>query len=201
MISEQQHEQASLYALGALPTLERAAFEIELRAEPELRQMVRDLQRTAVLLALASPRLLPPQELRQRILRRIETVEDRPNLVPPPQILTRFLFVGADDPAGWKQLPVPGASIKLLSVNRERGYAVLLGRLAPGVRYPAHTHEGAEDLFILTGDLHIGDRRLGPGDFHHSEAGTTHPDNHSVEGCTLLAVLSTDHALAKFAMA
>jgi len=168
-----------------------------------LEELVHHLQRTTGVLALACPRLSPPPELRDRILRQIETAEDRPPSAPRPTIpmLPGFLFVGANDSAGWKQLPIPGASIKLLSVDHERGYAVLLGRLSPGVRYPAHTHHGAEDLFILTGDLHIGDRRLGPGDFHHSDAGTTHPDNHSVEGCTLLAVLAVDHALAKFAMA
>ena len=52
-----------------------------------------------------------------------------------------------------------------------------------------------------TGDLHIGDRTLGPGDFHHSDAGTAHDLNYSVEGCTLLAVLPLDHELVQFAIA
>jgi anti-sigma factor ChrR (cupin superfamily) len=112
-----------------------------------------------------------------------------------------FLFHGADDPRGWKELPIRGAFIKLLSIERERGYAVLMGKLEAGVRYPAHKHTGAEELYILTGDLHIGDRTLGPGDFHHSDAGTAHEVNYSVEGCTLLAVLPADHELVQLAMA
>jgi len=88
----------------------------------------------------------------------------------------------------------------LLSLERERGYAVLLGKLDPGVRYPAHTNVGPEDFYILTGDLHIGDRRLNAGDFHHADAGSLHAENYSLEGCTLLSVLTLDDPLVAFAM-
>jgi anti-sigma factor ChrR (cupin superfamily) len=101
----------------------------------------------------------------------------------------------------WKQLPIPGAWIKLLSAQPDRGYAVLLGKLDPGVRYPAHVNVGPEDFYILTGDLHVGDRAMGPGDFHHADAGSAHQENYSVEGCTLLAVLTMDDPLVSFAMA
>jgi putative transcriptional regulator len=109
--------------------------------------------------------------------------------------------VGAKDAEGWKELPVRGAWVKLLSLERQRGYAVLLGRLEPGVRYPAHTHAGAEELLILSGDLRIGDLTLRAGDFHHSDAGTSHGVNYSVEGCTLMAVLPAEHELVKYALA
>ena len=103
--------------------------------------------------------------------------------------------------AEWKQLPIAGAWIKLLSAQPDRGYAVLLGKLDPGVRYPAHINVGPEDFYVLTGDLHIGDKALGPGDFHHADAGSAHQENYSVEGCTLLAVLTMDDPLVSFAMA
>jgi anti-sigma factor ChrR (cupin superfamily) len=108
----------------------------------------------------------------------------------------RFLE-GSD--TGWKALPIPGAFLKLLSLQPDRGYAVLLGKLLPGTRYPAHTNVGPEDFYILTGDLHVDGRRLGPGDFHHAEAGSVHGENYSVEGCTLLAVLTTADPLVEFA--
>ena len=95
---------------------------------------------------------------------------------------------------------MPGAWIKLLSLERERGYAVLLGKLGPGVRYPAHTNVGPEDFYILTGDLHIGDRKLSAGDFHHADAGSLHGENYSVEGCTLVAVLTLEDPLVALAM-
>jgi anti-sigma factor ChrR (cupin superfamily) len=202
MISERQQEAASLYALGALTGAEKEAFEAAVRAEPELRELVGGLERTAGLLARAIPPVAPPPGLRDRIVRRAEAGATRaPSATPAFPVNPAFFFVAATDTAGWKQLPVPGASIKLLSADRERGYAVLLGRLERGVRYPAHGHETAEDILILTGDLTVAGRRLGPGDFHHCDAGTSHPVNFSDEGCTLLAVLSLDHELAKFAMA
>ena len=37
-------------------------------------------------------------------------------------------------------------------------------------------------------------------DFHHADKGSRHAENYSVEGCTLLAVLTTDDPLVAFAM-
>src|SRR5207249_269754 len=161
---------------------------------------------TTGLLAMATPFVRPPRELKDKLLRRIETGAGPVNQ-PATQLpgvsaarLAGLRFLSADDTVGWKQLPVPGAWIKLLSIERERGYAVLLGKLEPGVRYPAHMNVGPEDLYVLTGDLHIGDRMLRPGDFHHADAGSSHVENYSVEGCTLLAVLTSDHPLVDYAM-
>ncbi len=207
MITEQQQEQASLYVLGALTKAEQEAFSTELRANGELREFVFGLQRTAGLLAMAASYAPPPLELKDKILRRVGTGtgRDAPAANQGPNFtaanLSGFRFMTADDTTGWKQLPVRGAWIKLLSIERERGYAVLLGRMEPGVRYPAHTNVGPEDLYVLTGDLHIGDRPLLAGDFHHADAGSWHAENYSVEGCTLLAVLTADHPLVEFAMA
>ncbi len=202
MISEPQQDAASLYALGALAGAEKESFEAVLRAEPELRELVASLERTAGLLVGAIPPVAPPRELRDRILRRVEAEASRPFPAPPPiPVNPAFLFIEAGNNSGWKALPVPGAYVKLLSLERERGYAVLLGKLEPGVRYPAHRNVGPEDFCILTGDLHFGERRLGPGDFHHADAGSHHEASHSVEGCTLLAVLTTEDPLVAFALA
>jgi len=204
--SEQQQEQASLYVAGALSADEQRAFEAELRGSADLRKLVRGLQQAADALALATPPACLPGGLKENLLRRIETRAIAGSRAAEPSHTATvktpgFLFHGAGDSQGWKELPIRGAWIKLLSLERARGYAVLMGRLDAGVRYPAHTHFGAEELYILTGDLHIGDRTLGAGDFHHSDAGTSHEVNYSVEGCNLLAVLPANHELVQFAMA
>src|ERR1051325_3986369 len=157
MITELQQEQASLYVLGALTGAEQEAFGVELRGNTELREFVFSLQKTTGLLARACPFVSPPLELKEKVLRRIESTAsmDIPATEPPPGVvagLAGLRFLHASETAGWKQLPVPGAWIKLLSLDRDRGYAVLLGRLEPGVRYPAHLNVGPEDLYILTGD-------------------------------------------------
>lgn len=200
MITEQQQEQASLYVTGALPSEEQCAFETELRRNPELQEFVRGLEKTADALAMATPRPLPAG-LKEKVLARIDQAAPAEPPVPVVAGLAGLRFTAHDDAKGWKQLPIPGAWIKLLSLERDRGYAVLLGRLDPGVRYPAHTNAGPEDFYILTGDLMVGERKLGPGDFHHAEAGSKHEENYSVQGCTLLAVLTTDDPLVAFALA
>jgi anti-sigma factor ChrR (cupin superfamily) len=219
MITEQQQERASLYALGALTTSEQPAFEKELRVNAELRELVMELQRTTNLMAQTEPQAKLPQSLKEKVLKRIEQTQAEVGRVTPcaplsdvsgaqrtarPTAATalaglRFLDAAAE--SGWKQLPVPGAFIKLLSLERERGYAVLLGKIEPGVRYPAHVNAGPEDFYILSGDLVVGDRKLRAGDFHHADSGSKHEVNYSVEGCTLLAVLTTDDPLVAFAMA
>jgi anti-sigma factor ChrR (cupin superfamily) len=203
MIAEHQQEQASLYALGAMDEAGQRAFEAELRVSEELLRLVRDLQRTALLLAASSPAAPLPPQLRDQVQARIESLEAARKIParPRPPLLPGLSFLAAADAPGWKQLPVPGAFIKLLSLEKERGYAVLLGKLERGARYPAHVNAGPEDIYILTGDLVVGDRKLGAGDFHHADKGSQHPENYSVEGCTLLAVLTTDDPLVAFAMA
>jgi len=203
MITERLQENASLFVAGAMPAEEHRAFERELLGSVELQELVHDLQRTLGLVASVQTTALPPG-LKFKVLTRIEQQASfsRPRATAKTApVSPGFLFHAAADSRGWKELPVKGAFIKLLSLERERGYAVLLGRLDAGVRYPAHRHMGSEELYILTGDLHIGDRALGPGDFHHSDPGTAHDVNHSVEGCTLLAVLPADHELVALAMA
>src|SRR5437899_139456 len=203
--SEQQEELASLYVAGALSAQEQRAFEAELQGSPDLRKLVRELQRAVDALALATPGTKLPSALKDKVLSRIAAATDKTSAAavraPSGGKAPGFLFHGAGDSQGWKELPIRGAWVKLLSLEPERGYAVLMGKLGAGVRYPAHTHFGAEELYILTGDLHIGDRVLGAGDFHHSDAGTSHGVNYTVEGCTLLAVLPADHELVKLAMA
>jgi anti-sigma factor ChrR (cupin superfamily) len=201
MISEYQQELASLYALGALSPREQPAFEAELSANPELQALTRGLQSAIALVAAATPAVAMPPGLKDRVFRRIEELEaaKTPGQASPapPMGLSFALAAGQ---SGWKPLPVPGAFIKLLSLERERGYAVLLGKLEAGTRYPAHRNAGPEDFYILTGDLVVGELKLVAGDFHHADAGSQHEENHSVGGCTLLAVLTTRDPLFAFAM-
>jgi anti-sigma factor ChrR (cupin superfamily) len=202
MMTEQQQEQAARYVLGDLSATEEHDFTAQVRGNPELREFLFSLQKTLDQVVLAGPLSTPPPALKDRVLGRLQahaapghSFAGQP--LPRPRQGLRFQPAGN---TGWKELPVPGAFIKLLSLQADRGYAVLLGKLDPGVRYPAHANVGPEDFYILTGDLHVGDQVLHPGDFHHADAGSLHEENYSVEGCTLLSVLTTDDPLVQFAM-
>jgi len=205
MITEQQQEQASLYVLGVLGEEEKASFTAELRRNEELRALLRALEHTVQKSILPADLHQPPPALKEKVLSKIrartvknpEASQSRPS---PTSSSDSLKFLRTKAAGDWKALPVPGAFVKLLSFERARGYAVLLGKLDPGTRYPAHINAGPEDFYILTGDLHVGAQVLGPGDFHHADAGTTHTENYSVEGCTLLAVLTVDDPIVRFAM-
>ena len=202
MITEHHQDQAGLYALAALSDAERVAFEDELRGNAELGEFTRSILRAVDAFALSAPPMKLPLGLKSAILQRIdsEVASAAPAVIPSvraPDL--RFLAAAAS--AGWKQLPIAGAWIKLLSFEPERGYAVLLGKLDPGTRYPAHVNVGPEDFYIISGDLHVGETVMGGGDFHHAAAGSQHEENHSEAGCTLLAILTTDDPLVAFAMA
>lgn len=206
MITEQQQELASLYALGALDAGEAESFEVELRGNPELQALVADFHAMSDLMCIASPQVTPPDSLREKVLARIAagTPSVRSSVPPMPPALMAMAGLRFEDSAesrGWKSLPIPGAYIKLLSMEKERGYAVLLGKLEKGTRYPAHINAGPEDFFVLSGDLVIGNRRMSAGDFHHADEGSLHEENYSVDGCTLLAVLTLDDPLVAFATA
>lgn len=204
MITEQQQEQAALYALGLLSSEEQHRFAEQARSDAELRELLWSLERTTERVVLALPAQAPPPALKAKVLQRIQaqTMEAAPRQAAlPAGVADGLRFLPGADTAGWKQLPVRGAWIRLLSFQPDRGYAVLLGKLESGVRYPAHTNASSEDFYILTGDLHVSGRALGPGDFHHADAGSAHEENYSVEGCTLLAVLTVDDPLVSFAMA
>jgi len=68
MISEEQQDQAALYALGLLGPEEIAGFESALSANGELRDLVREMREAAGDLARTAPSRVPPASLKQRVM-------------------------------------------------------------------------------------------------------------------------------------
>jgi anti-sigma factor ChrR (cupin superfamily) len=73
-----------------------------------------------------------------------------------------FRFAGEGD---WLPHPVPGIRMKMLAHNPRTGYVMLLLDAAPGARFPAHHHAGAEECYVLSGSLYACKRRMTAGDF------------------------------------
>lgn len=188
MTQERLEELAALQAAGALDGAERAEFERLLATgDPVARRAAAQFGDLAALIALAGAApAVPSPGLRARVLAKVRA----PQPAPTPATPAGFKFVAGLDAAGWQQLPVPGASVKLLSLDAERGYAVVLGKLAPGASYPPHVHLHSEQVYVLDGDLHIGPHAMRAGDFHEAAAGTRHDGNYSETGCTILAIIS-----------
>jgi anti-sigma factor ChrR (cupin superfamily) len=91
---------------------------------------------------------------------------------------------------------VPGVTVKPLSIDIERDTATILMMFEPGSRVPAHDHAGAEDTFVISGSCRLGESHLLKGDFHHADAGSTHAEIVSDEGCVLLLVVDREDYLA-----
>jgi anti-sigma factor ChrR (cupin superfamily) len=89
----------------------------------------------------------------------------------------------------------PGISLKLLATNHETNRVSMLVRLAPGTDYPPHCHAGAEELYLLEGELMVDDRTLHPGDYIHATAGTIDHRVWSKTGCTCVLITSTKDAI------
>jgi anti-sigma factor ChrR (cupin superfamily) len=105
-----------------------------------------------------------------------------------------FSFVLASDDQ-WLPHPVPGIRMKILSVNRRRRYATLLLDVAPGTRFPAHHHGGAEECYVVSGSLFTCGRRLVAGDFVHADAGSDHGELWTEEGCQVILVVPPEEHL------
>jgi anti-sigma factor ChrR (cupin superfamily) len=94
----------------------------------------------------------------------------------------------------WEQV-APGIECKLLATDTERHRVSMLVRLAPGARYPAHTHAGVEELHLLDGELWIDERKLFPGDYNYGAPGAGDERVWSETGCTCILVTSTNDIL------
>ena len=207
MNEERIEELAALHAAGALDGPDLAEWQQHLVSAdaPTIREAAR-FQDVAALAAicLVAP-IQPPADLKARIMNKISTSAESSNRPAaktspiPPLDIDGFKFVFGRDTGDWISLRVPGASVKLLSLDPARGYAVVLGKLEAGASYPPHKHINTEQVYVVTGDLHIGTQRLGPGDFHQADGGTTHDVNYSETGCTILAIISTADLEAQMA--
>jgi anti-sigma factor ChrR (cupin superfamily) len=68
------------------------------------------------------------------------------------------------------------------------GLEMQIVRLEPDARLPLHTHECPEFIYVLEGELIIGDRRLSDGWASVASVGSVHPDVHSETGCVFVLV-------------
>lgn len=69
----------------------------------------------------------------------------------------------------------------------DRSPTILL-KFDAGASYPHHAHPGGEELFILEGEITVGDHRLTAGDYLYAAPGSEH-DVRSDSGCILLAII------------
>ena len=177
-----QSELTSAYAAQALPASDVAAAEAHIAACPHCQRELAAL-RPVVDRFVSWPTdvLRPPASLQARLAQRIAAETGRAPVSPPPPQWRE---------PDWEQV-APGIECKLLATDGERHRVSMLVRLAPGARYPAHTHAGVEELHLLDGELWIDERKLLPGDYNYGPPGASDERVWSETGCTCVLVTST----------
>jgi anti-sigma factor ChrR (cupin superfamily) len=182
------HDQAVLYAMGALPGDEASEFEVHLGECDSCQEEVRSFSRVTEDLAAAAA-AAPPPSLRRRVLERIADDRMADGRLALDGGAMQFVRVAA---LPWEQGAIPGAQFKLLYHDRERAYSARLVRLAPGTVYPSHRHARVEELFVIEGEALISGVLMRAGDYCRAEPGTVHVDI-STSGGVVFFCLASDH--------
>lgn len=170
-------ELVALDALGLLSEDEQATLHRELADNPSIESAA---LYDAAHLALAVAPVEPPPGLRSRVLALVSAA--------PPAPARGLSFILKDE--AWQPHPlVAGIRFKQLALDEARGVATLLLDVSPGTTYPAHHHSGAEECYVVSGEVIVGGRRLTAGDFHHADAHSDHRPVYSETGCTVLLVV------------
>jgi len=194
-------ELAALNAIGALDGKDAANFARLLEESEAARQEAARFAPVTEALALALPVATGPSaDLKSRILQEVHRRQAKAGvekmlqqLVPKSE--SGMSFIPGLGDTGWLPLPMPGAYVKILSYAPASEHAIILGKLDAGAKFPGHFHERSEDLFLVSGDLHVGERVMHAGDFHHAEAGSEHGINWTETGCVVLTVVAKDDLL------
>jgi anti-sigma factor ChrR (cupin superfamily) len=175
------------YAAGALAGSEVAAELSHVVSCPACRQELTALSHVVdSFVSWPTDILCPTQSLRAKLALRIAFGTGKAAVLPSPAKWSE---------PEWEHV-APGTECKLLATDEEKARVSMLVRLAPGARYPAHTHAGDEELHLLDGELWIDQRKLFPGDYNYAAPGTGDKYVYSETGCTCLLVTSTNDILS-----
>ena len=135
--------------------------------------------------AAEDPNAEPPAGLRQRVLGRARRTPRFPGVI----LQEPGLLIARSAEVEWQQV-AEGVQFKPLYLDSDRHYQTGLVRMAAGASYPSHRHKDVEELFVLSGDLHVAGEVMGPGDYCRADADTVHGMTRSDTGCLFLLLAS-----------
>jgi len=181
-----ESEVTCAYAAQALPTGEIAAAEAHIGSCPDCQLELESLHPVVNrFVCWPTDVLRPPISLQGRLALRIAEETGTQPVLPTARQWCE---------PEWEQV-APGIECKLLAADTERHRVSMLVRLAPGARYPAHTHAGVEELHLLEGELWIDGRKLVPGDYNYGAPQANDEHVWSETGCTCVLITSTRDVL------
>jgi anti-sigma factor ChrR (cupin superfamily) len=191
--NDELRELASLYALGTLTPEEKAAFEAHLGAGCAVCvSEVASFRKVTGAIGLSVDPASPQADLRPRLLETIARTPQVPAQKSPGVLFDKDgLLIARPAEMTWMAGALPGVFLKVLFNDAGRGYTTAMVRLTPGTHYPSHKHADVEELYLLEGDLRVGDTSMQSGDYCRGEAGSIHDEIVTDHGC-LFVVTSSD---------
>jgi quercetin dioxygenase-like cupin family protein len=185
-------EDATLYILGELAEEPRRSFEEHLRGCASCASEIRRLSDAAAVFA-GMAETAPPTDLHARLRQRVAAAT--PALQPWKQWDAEAggsRTIRREDESDWQDTAIPGIRVRNLFVDAVNDRITMLVRMQPGTAYPSHRHGGAEECYVIEGDLLVGDYRMRAGDYQRVDSGSTHCVQSTENGC-LLYIVSSAH--------
>jgi quercetin dioxygenase-like cupin family protein len=189
---------APFYALDLLNAAEKAWVEQQVIASPELAEELTTYATVATALPYAEPVLPFNPNLKAKLFDRLELT--LPSVRPVAEPVRQPYWAVRSQELDWQPHPVPGVSVAIVHTDRVKREIVGFLRAEPGVHYPWHRHAAVEEIFMLEGDLVVGDHMFGPGDYIHSLPGSSHAP-YTQGGCKFFFHTSMDDESPDLAVA
>ncbi|NJM75431.1 MAG: anti-sigma factor [Acaryochloridaceae cyanobacterium RU_4_10] len=182
---------APLYALDLLNGPERNWVEQQIMEDPALAEELAEYERAVTALPYGAPTVEIADNLKQRLFENLEL--DPPETIAEvsvPQGPELFWTVRAQEIV-WQPHPVPGVEVSIFYTDPVRRRLSGLFKAEPGMQYPLHRHAEVEEIYMLSGDLIIGEQVYGAGDYIRSHPGSMH-NPHTSTGCMFFFQTSMD---------
>jgi anti-sigma factor ChrR (cupin superfamily) len=164
-------DRASAYVIGTLDADEREACRRRMAEDHAFAALVDAWERRLLPLAGAGA-VTPPEGL----LRGIEDRIARSGVELPGTMTVR---AGSGE---WMEA-APGLRIKVMNTIPALNRHTFMAWFQPGAEYVDHDHDQDEEIYMIEGDLIIGEVVLEAGDFHVARAGRHHPVHRTRTGC------------------
>lgn len=167
-------ELAQEYVIGTLDGAARERVRIRAVEDRKFAALVSEWENRLAPLALSDEATIPTGAFK--------TIEAKlqASQIELPGTVTRRKGTGEWQQAG------PGLKIQVMHENHKLNRHTFMAWLEPGAEYVDHDHDQDEEIYMIEGDLVIGDVTLLAGDFHVAKAGKHHPVHRTRTGCICL---------------
>lgn len=199
-------ELAELYAGGMMTMDERIEMDAWIRSGNA--DIVRELARVARVVEgmLEVQEVAPPESVRARIERELsdsssagERVHEggraerdgrraaRAEAAMSAGVSQGLTILRAADQR-WLPTGVRGVRFRQLSADWRANRRTVLLDMDPGSELPEHGHAGLEEVYVVSGDLSIGNEELKPGDYFRVQPGCEHGTPRTRDGCVCIVI-------------